>query len=666
MAAPRIADYGTWASPISATELATAAIGVDHVNGDHDRLTWVESRPAEGGRLVVVELDPASAAPDEAEPRWHECTPTGFNVRTRVHEYGGLAYARLADGTLLFSHFDDQRVHLQRGGAAPVPITPSGCRYADFAAAPNGTVLACVREDHRTAGEVENAVVLLKVDPITEAAGDVLWSDSDFVAYPRFSADGRLLAFIAWNHPSMPWDATTLRVGALVDGRLRDIVTIAGGEGESVLEPRWDRDGTLYFLSDRRDFWELYRWRGGRVEAVATAGAALGGDGGGPLWTLGNATYALAGDGRAVMRISGDGDDRLCVVDLERGTTTALALPYAQFHSLVAIGAGRAAVVATSTDQPSALITFDLAGSDVGVVRRPGTVDLPNGLISRGEPIEFATAPGADGAARTAHAFFYPPSNPGFVAPEGARPPLLVQLHGGPTSQSRRGFSVARQFWTSRGFAVVDVNYGGSTGFGRRYRERLNGEWGVVDVADAVAAVDYLVSTGQADPDTVAIRGASAGGFTTLAALAFTDRFRAGANYFGVADIEALARDTHKFESRYLDRLIAPLPEGRDIYRARSPLFHLERFSRPLITLQGAEDRIVPPAQSRAIVDALRERGVPVAYLEFPGEQHGFRRAPTIIRAHEAELYFYGRVFGFTPADPIEPVPIEHLDPPAS
>jgi len=644
-----VAACGTWPSPIAAAELAVAAVGLDHVAARDGRLTWVESRPSDGGRIAVVELDPARGR--------IERSPPGFNVRSRVHEYGGLAYLVLGR-SLVFTHFDDQRVYWQRDGEAPRPITPPGYRYADFAPAPDSAGALCVREDHTGGGEPVNTIVLLR--PEQPSPGKVLFSGTDFVAYPRASADGRWLAWIAWNHPDMPWDATTLRVGRFDGGALHDVREIAGGPAESVLEPRWDRDGSLYFLSDRGDFWQLHRWRGGAIEPVG----ALAADGGGPLWALGAATYALTGDGRAVMRIARPVDDEIVVVDLATGRATPLGLPFAQFQSIAALGDGRGAAVAVATDDTPALITFDLAGGSHRVEHRPGALALPAGIVARGEAIEFPTAPDDDGA-RTAHAYYYPPTNPGFRAPAGAAPPLLVQMHGGPTSHARRGFAIGRHYWTSRGFAVVDVNYGGSSGFGRRYRDRLRGNWGVVDVADAVAAVDYLVATGRAARDKVAIRGSSAGGYSTLAALAFTERFSAGANYFGISDIEALARDTHKFESRYLDRLIAPLPQGLATYRARSPLYHLERFARPLITLQGAEDQVVPPAQSRAIVAALRSRGVPVAYLEFEGEQHGFRRAASIVRAHEAELYFYGRIFGFAPADRIEPVPIDNLDPPA-
>jgi len=646
MADVRIAPYGAWASPIAARELAAATIGVDQVTTSAGRLTWLENRPSEGGRQVLVERG--------ADGRPVELTSAAFNVRTRVHEYGGLSYARAGE-TIVFSNFGDQRLYVQHGAAAPVALTPPGYRYADFAMTPAGDAVVAVREDHTSPGAPRNAIVRV---PLAGGTGSVLFAGSDFVAYPRLSADGRRLAFVAWNHPDMPWDATTLHVGRLAGETLADLATLAGGPGESVIEPQWHRDGTLYFLSDRSDTWNLHRWRDGLVEAVTS----LDLDAGGALWALGTSTYGLVGGHRALVRVSRAADDAFVVVDLATGRATPLTLPFVSLGAVAVIDDRTAACVAGPVDGPPELIAVDLDAGTHTTLHRPVSLSLPPALVSVGEPIEFATARGADGAPRTAHAFFYPPSNPGFRGPPDSLPPLIVQMHGGPTSHSRRNFAIARQFWTSRGFAVVDVNYGGSTGFGRRYRERLRHQWGIVDVADAVAAVEALAAGGRIDGRRVAIRGSSAGGFTTLAALAFTRRFAAGANYFGVADVEALARDTHKFESRYLDGLIAPLPEGRDDYRARSPLFHLDAFACPLITFQGVEDLVVPVAQSRAIVAALDARGVPVAYLEFEGEQHGFRQAATIIRACEAELYFYGRVFGFEPADRIEPVVIRNFD----
>ncbi len=662
--------YGTWRSPIAAADLARSAISLSYVQVSGGAPYWVESRPAEGGRYVIVTPAPQPApqpAPESAPgigaapgPRSAvvEKTPAGFNARTRVHEYGGRPYCVGRD-RIYFTHFADQRLYVQRASEAPVALTPEGYRYADFELDPSGTSLLCVREDHTGSGEAKNAIVELDVRVTAgsatggsttggsaraedkDAAGTVLFGDSDFVAYPRLSRDGRRIAWIAWNHPDMPWDATTLYVADRTPAGLAAVTAIAGGPRESVVEPRWDADGSLYFISDRSGWWNLYRWRGGRVEPVFSLAAELAS----PLWTLGQSNYALTGDGRAVVRYEVAARDKLAVVSLATGSVKELDLPFVGLASIELLSPATALAIAASASDEPAVVGIDLETGSHRVLRAPGELKIDARYLSVAEPIEYPTAGGL-----TAHAFFYPPTNADFCAPQGERPPLIVKAHGGPTSHSKPDLSLERQYWTSRGFALLDVNYGGSSGYGRAYRERLEGNWGIVDVGDVVAGVRYLAESGRVDGSRTAIRGGSAGGFTVLAALAFHDVFRAGANYFGVSDLEALARDTHKFESRYLDRLVAPLPQGREIYEARAPIRHLEAFRAPLITFQGTEDKVVPPSQSRAIVAALQSRGVPVEYIELEGEQHGFRKAESIVRSLEAELAFYGRVFGFTPA----------------
>jgi len=629
-------SYGTWHSPLAAADLAGSAITLNYVQVADGNPYWVESRPAEGGRNVMV----TSAADGGAK----DLTPPGFNARTRVHEYGGTPYA-VSRGLMYFSNFADQRVYAHRHGQAPVALTPEGFRYADYEIERSGERLFCVREDHTGSGEPKNAIVAL--DATSGGPGTVLFDKSDFVAYPRVSPDGRRIAWVAWNHPDMPWDATTLYVANLSGTKLSHIAAITSGLQESVVEPRWDSDGTLYFISDRSNWWNLYRYKDNRI----TAGAILEAETAGPLWTLGQANYALTGDGRAVVRYTVSARDKLGVVDLRSGKLTPLDLPFVALSNIQLLSARTALAVAATPTAEAALVAIDLNTSEHRVLRAPGTVKLDPAFISVAEAVEFPTAGG-----RTAHAFYYPPLNPDFSAPAQEKPPLVVKVHGGPTSHSKSEFALATQYWTTRGFGLLDVNHGGSSGFGRAYRERLKGQWGVVDVGDVVAAVRHLINSGRVDGKRAAIRGGSAGGFTVLAALAFHDVFRAGANYYGVSDLEALARETHKFEARYLDRLVAPLPQGRDIYEARAPIRHLEGFEAALITFQGAEDKVVPPDQSRAIVAALRARGVPVAYIEFEGEQHGFRKAETIVRSLEAELAFYGQVFGFTPDGPLPPV----------
>ncbi|MDE1149128.1 MAG: prolyl oligopeptidase family serine peptidase [Azospirillaceae bacterium] len=641
------APYGTWASPITAARLAGSEVRLADLTVDGGTPYWLESRPAEKGRFAIVTPVGTGGV--------RELTGPDVNVRSRVHEYGGGALL-VAGGHLYFSNFADQRLYTAPvGGGAPVALTPQGYRYADCAPGAAG-ILYCVREDHTAPGEAKNAIVRLEVDKPGDA-GTVLFGDSDFVAYPRLSPDGRRLAWIAWSHPNMPWDTTTLYVADVGPQGLTGIHAVAGGHEESVLEPQWDADGTLYFISDRGDWWNLYAWRDGQVRPVAPREA----DFGGPLWNLGLATYALTGDGRAVARYSAQGLDHLTVLDLKAGTTRDLDLPFVSITGVRSAGTNHAVMIAGFADATAAVVSVDLASGRHTILRRPAPEDLDAALVSRARPIDFPTAPGPDGQARTAHAFYYAPTNPAFRAPAGEKPPLLVKVHGGPTAGAKPALDLGIQYWTSRGFAVVDVNYGGSTGYGRAYRNRLRGNWGVTDVQDATAVVAYLDRAGLADATRAAIRGGSAGGYTTLASLAFTQVFKAGANYYGVSDMEALAKDTHKFESRYLDSLVAPYPAGKDIYDARSPLHHLDGFSAPLITFQGSEDAVVPPAQSRSIVAALKAKGVPVAYIEFEGEQHGFRKADSIIRAQEAELYFYGRIFGFQPADTLPPVVIENL-----
>jgi dipeptidyl aminopeptidase/acylaminoacyl peptidase len=621
--------YGTWPSPIAAADLARSSITLTYVRALNGVPYWLESRPSEGGRYVIV----TPGAGDGVT----ELTPPGFNARTRVHEYGGVPYV-LGRDAIYFSNFSDQRLYAHRPGAAPVPLTPEGYRYADCELAASGSgLLFCVREDHTASGEPKNAIVSLPT--AAGGAGTVLFGDSAFVAYPRVSPDGKRLAWIAWNHPDMPWDSSTLYVAELVGGALANVTAIAGGTREAVLEPAWDADGTLYFISDRSDWWNLYRWTGTQIEAVLSIEAELAG----PLWVLGQANYALTGDGRAVLRYGVKAQDKLGVVELRTGKLQTLDVPFSSLSSITLQSADTALAIAASQTEEAAVVSFDLRSGAYTILRAPAEMKLAPASISRAEPIEFSSGP------KSAHAFFYPPVNNGFTAPSGEKPPLVVKVHGGPTSHSKDELSLGVQFWTTRGFALLDVNHGGSSAFGRQYRERLDGNWGIVDVRDAIAAVKYLATHGRVDIERVAIRGGSAGGFTVLSALAFHDVFKAGANYYGVSDLEALAQDTHKFESRYLDRLVAPLPAGRAIYEARAPIRHLDGFNAPLITFQGAEDKVVPPSQSRAIVSALQKKGVPVEYIEFEGEQHGFRKAESVVRSLEAELAFYGKVFGFTP-----------------
>ena len=582
--------------------------------------------------------------------------PDGMNARTAVHEYGGGGWwAR--DGVVWFANWADQRLYRLAPGGEPVPLTPEPAtpradRFADGDFAPDGASIVCVRERHHgpSAEEVVNEIVRLHAHRPSEP--EVLVSGSDFVAAPRLSPDGTTLAWLRWNHPSMPWDATELVVRDLDSG---EELVIAGAPDESVLEPRWDTDGALWFVSDRTDWWNLYRYAAGTdIATVVRVDAEIGV----PHWQFGSARYAILADGSVVFARLRRGYDGLARRAPD-ATVTDLDTPFSRVTALRGTPDGAVLVVAGSPTQEPGVHRIDLASGAIETLRPPRALGVDAAFISVPEHITF---PSDDG--RRAHALFYPPAHPDRTGPEGELPPLLVEIHGGPTAAASPVFSTAVQYWTSRGFAVVDVNYGGSTGYGRAFREELLGQWGIVDVADCLAAARHLARTGRVDGERLAIRGGSAGGFTVLAALVRDDTpFAAGADHFGVADLEALARDTHKFESRYLDRLVGPYPEARDVYVERSPIHHVDRFTRPLIVLQGSEDKIVPPVQSETIVDALRERKVPVAYLVFDGEQHGFRRAENIRRALDAELSFYSQVLGFgLPEDEdIAPVAVENL-----
>jgi dipeptidyl aminopeptidase/acylaminoacyl peptidase len=643
MAERTTAPYGSWRSPIT-TELITAkSITLGQVALDGVDVYWVEGRPEEEGRNVVVRRTP--------DGRIADVSPPPFNARTRVHEYGGGAIS-IADGVVYFSNYADQRLYRQPLGAAPEPISPPvDLRYADGDVDRGRGRLICVREDH-TDPSREAVNTIVGVDLARGGAGQVLVTGNDFYAWPRLSPDGQRLAWVTWTHPNLPWDDTELWVGALgPDGGISSAEHVAGGPGESIFQPQWSPDGTLYFISDRSGWWNLYRWRAGRVEPVLLVEAELAT----AAWTLGLSTYAFLGDGRLACSYSQHGRRRLAIVDPTTGQTSEIELPYGEVRGLHAHGQ-RVVFIGGTPGEAAAVIAVDLPGGQVTVLRRSSESAVDPAYLSRPEPIEFPTESGL-----SAHAYYYPPQNPDYVAPPGERPPLVVRIHGGPTSSTSTTLSLEEQYWTSRGFAFLDVNYGGSTGYGRAYRQRLNGQWGVVDVNDAVNGARYLVEQGLVDPNRLAIRGTSAGGYTTLTVTAQRDVFQAGAAYFGISDLEVWAGDTHKFESRYLDNLIGPYPERRDLYQARSASHFLDRVSAPLLVLQGLEDKIVPPNQAKIVVEGLRARKKPVAYLAFEGEQHGFRRAATIQRALTAELSFYSQVFGIPLSQPIELLHIENF-----
>ena len=649
MTEKEIRPYGTWTSPISAADVAAGSSRAGQIIVSDGIVYWSESRPKEAGRVAIMRL--------LQNGELAEATPSDFNCRTRVHEYGGGAF--FADGTTLYgSSFADQRLYKIEPGKDPVGITPepgvqASLRYADGRLSPDRSRITCVRERHDADGTVVNELVELSPDGETEPR--VIASGRDFYAAPRPSSDGRRLAWLEWDQPNMPWDGTELWMAAIgADGTLQKPEKIAGGVDESIFQPEWGPADTLHFVSDRSGWWNLYRWQEGEARPLAPMEAEFGW----PMWVFGLSQYVFLADGQIVCIYSHDGLDTLAVIQGQELKPLDLELTAFRPRSLhYEPRSDRLVFVGGSPNLPGRAYAFAIDSGDLEPLSRADE-DLPDaGNISHASPISFPTAGG-----REAHAFYYAPRNRLFTGPDGELPPLVVAIHGGPTSQTDSEFSLAHQYMTSRGFAVVDVNYRGSTGYGRAYRQMLNGEWGVADVDDCIHAARYLADRGDIDGDRLIIRGGSAGGYTTLSALVFHDVFALGASYYGIADIEALALDTHKFEARYLDSMIGPYPEQIEKYRERSPIHFVDQISSPLILLQGREDKVVPPAQAELMVAALEEKGLPYAYLEFEGEAHGFRDSENIKRALEAEMYFYSKVFGFEMGEAVEPVPIKNLE----
>ena len=634
----KTAPYGSWKSPITSDLIVAQSISLPEVRLDGGDIYWLEGRPQEQGRSVVVR--------GAADPT--DVTTQPYNARTRVHEYGGGSWT-VADGTIYFSNFADGRLYrLPRGAAEPQALTPPGSerdwRFADGGIDHRRNRWIGVREDHTVEGEPVNTIVA--VDLAGGEPSRVLLSGHDFFCSPRLSPDGRWLVWLTWDHPNMPWNGTMLYLAGVDDGGVIGAPQlIAGGVAESIFQPEWSPDGAqIVFVSDRSGWWNLYRFE--LATRTTRPLAPMAAEFGVPQWQLGASTYAFAGPDRIVCAYSEAGLGKLAVLDLASETLTPLDTPFTEFGSLRANG-NRVVFRAGAPDHPAGIVALDL-GSGRHVVHKQVTDVLERAepriadYLTRVEAIEFPTAGGS-----TAFGLFYPPHNPDYAPPAGEKPPLLVKCHGGPTSAASSTLNLSIQYWTSRGIAVLDVNYGGSTGFGRAYRDRLHLAWGVVDVDDCVNGAKFLAERGRVDGKRCVISGGSAGGYTTLAALTFRDFFQGGASYYGVSDAAALARDTHKFESRYLDWLIGPYPEQEARYRERSPLYHVDRLSKPVIFFQGDEDAIVPPNQAEAMVEALRRKGNAVGYFLFAGEQHGFRKAGNIQRCLDAELYFYATdVFG--------------------
>jgi dipeptidyl aminopeptidase/acylaminoacyl peptidase len=620
-----VAPYGSWPSPLSAARVTTGGLRLDQIQLDGEDVYWLEGRASEGGRNVIVKRSPSGEITD--------VTPAGCNVRSRVHEYGGGAYT-VYRRTIFFSNFTDQRIYQLDPGGTPQAITAAGASYADFRMDPHRSRLIGVREQ-----QGENSIVSIP--------GDVLVAGADFYSDPIVSPDGKFLAWLQWNHPNMPWDGTELWVALInPDGTIGSREKVAGGSEESIFQPEWSPDSALFFVSDRTGWWNLYRWRGVAVEPIHAMAAEFGK----PQWTFSMVTYAFVDENRIAATYTEGGRWKLGLIDPGAKRFTPLGLPIEPLESIkarAAAGTGSAAESAESTDiyfiggspTDAAAIYSYSTGGKLRVVRSSATNPIPNAWISVPEAVTYQAGD------RDVHAFYYPPTNPDVAAPPDTQPPLIVVTHGGPTGATLDVLDPKVQFWTSRGFAVLDVNYSGSTGYGRPYRDRLKGQWGIVDVEDAVAGAQAMVAAKKADANRLIIRGGSAGGYTTLAALTFHDTFKSGASYYGISDLEVLQHDTHKFESRYNDSLIGPYPAAKDIYRARSPIHFTDRLSCPIILFQGLEDKVVPPNQSEMMAEAVRKKGIKVKYVTFEGEQHGFRKAENIIRSLEEELAFYRDVF---------------------
>jgi dipeptidyl aminopeptidase/acylaminoacyl peptidase len=639
------ASYGSWASPINSDLLLkeTTALRNQMVRWDGDDLYWSEQRPSQGGRIVVCKR--------AADGAIIAVTPPGFNARTKVHEYGGGHFV-VSGGTVWFANYADQRLYRQERDGAPRPITPaSDIRHADMNIDDRRGRIIAVREDHTT-GAREAVNTLVSIDVYGEGQPITLASGNDFYSSPKLSPNGDRVAWTTWNHPNMPWDGSELWIGELdTDGRVTTARKIAGGRSESILQPEWSPAGELYFISDRDDWWNIYRARGEGDEPVCRRSAEFGA----PQWVFGMRFYDFRGSDEIVCLYSEAEGTKLGRIDLNSGRLDPVQLLYSSLSG-VQVNGDRAALIAGSATLAERLLVVDLESSAQDIVKVSNPAHVDSGFLSVPKAIDFPTEGGV-----TAHAVYYPPKNKDFEAPPDEKPPLMVRCHGGPTGSAGPSAPFEYQYWTSRGFAIVDVNYGGSSGYGRKYRLRLNGNWGVVDVDDCINAARHLIDQGLVDPNRVWITGGSAGGFTVLLSLTKRDFYKAGASHFGIGDLEMFIKDTHKFESRYLDTLIGPYPERADLYRDRSAVRFADNLSCPVILFQGLEDKIVPPNQAETFVEVCKKKNLPYAYLPFEGEQHGFRQEKNIRRSIEGELYFVSQIFDFGLADSIEPVEIENF-----
>jgi dienelactone hydrolase len=640
-----VAPFGSWRSAIAPEALVTGIVRLAESRWDGADLVWLEGRPDDAGRFTLVRLRPGGTPED--------VSPAGLNVRTRVHEYGGAPYLVVGE-LVVVSDFTSGRLLRVAPDRTAAPLTPAGAfRYADLELDARRGRLIAVREDHTGPGPAVNTIVAIPLDGSggdAASAQTILASGTDFVSSPRLSPDGSRLAWLRWDHPNLPWDGTECVIAELDEaGQPGPGRVVAGDTTTWASQPSWAPDGSLLVAAEPGEWIGLHRWDGERLVPLTAGVEAEFAE---PEWNFGLRSHGVASDGSIIAIGRATGRDRLWRINPAAARPPEpFDLPFTEIAWLAVRGL-EAVAIAAAPAMFRALVRIDLATGAWTVVRASSDLELDPALIAVGEPVEFATTGG-----RSAHGILYRPTNPGYRAPDGELPPLVVESHGGPTSAAYTGLNLAIQLLTSRGVAVLDVDYGGSTGYGKSYRKRLELAWGIVDVDDCVAGGLEMARRGEADGARLAIEGGSASGFTTLAALAFRDVFRAGVSYFGIGNLEAFIAETHKFESRYLDRLVGPYPEARDVYLARSPIFHADGFSCPVLVLQGLDDRVVPPSEGERIVATLAAKEIPHVYLAFEGEDHGFRQAANIIRSAQAELAFYGGVFGFRPADDLPPLP---------
>jgi dipeptidyl aminopeptidase/acylaminoacyl peptidase len=643
MRTKNIVRFGSWVSPIKADLVASGQISIGQIAIDGKQIYWNESRPYGEGRNVIATRDPGGNIVD--------IIPPPYNARSRVHEYGGGSFT-VKDGIVYFSNFEDQRLYFRSREEKIKPLTANGTSYyADLIADTKHRRIICIREEHLTPeAEPVNSIGSISIENPTDVC--TLIRGNDFYSSPRLSPDGEKLAYLTWNHPQMPWDGTELWVAAVKpDGTLGKKEKVAGGTEESIFQPEWSPDNILYFISDRNNWWNLYRFKNRTVEPLLTMEA----DFGVPAWVFGLSTYDFYSKDKIICSYTRNGEWYLSLLNLETKDLHPIEMPFTDIYFLKTTGENLI-MNAASPREPASLLSLNLATKKIEILRSSFDIPIHSDYISIPEPISFPSGK------EEAYGFYYPPKNKAFESYEGELPPLIVIVHGGPTSSASTALDLKKQFWTSRGFAVFDVNYGGSSGYGRKYRDRLKGMWGVTDVDDCINGAKYLVEKGKADRNRLIIKGGSAGGYTVLCALTFRIFFQAGASYYGVSDLVKLAEETHKFEAHYLDSLIGKYPEDIELYRKRSPVNYADKLCTPVIFFQGLEDKVVPPEQSESFVSILRKKGIPVAYIAFEKEQHGFRRAQSIKHSLEAEFYFYLRIFGFQIREKTKPIIIENLD----